>query len=264
MEKDDYGLEWLRSAVFPPLIPQDPKRVVVIDKFVHALSFALEEGVTGPLAEPQTLKHFSVALENQLYSLFEEKIREYKARVFTLNFNLSDKKNTSLRRRIMQGLFSPASLAVASADQLASEDVVEKRNEQRDKYFSSQVLKRKDEGEEEEGEQQIEGADKRPKIIDPESPSPAMDVDVPDFAQPPAAVSPRQDSTAHPEDTIDDKVDETPEIVPVTEIRSLNDKLREMHEYAKSLKGKLNSIESEPLRLHLDSFIDYFMRHVHE
>jgi len=250
---------------FPSPHPSRSQKSRVIDKFVHALSFALEEGVTGPLAEPPTIKHFSVALENQLYSLFEEKIREYKARVFTLNFNLSDKKNTSLRRRIMQGLFSPASLAVASADQLASEDVVEKRNEQRDKYFSSQVLKRKDEGEEEEEEaEQIEGADKRPKIIDPESPSPAMDVDVPDFAQPPAAVSPRQDTIAPPEDNTTNSIDENPETVSVTEIRSLNDKLREMHEYAKSLKGKLNSVESEPLRLHLDSFIDYFMRHVHE
>lgn len=253
------GIEWLNRGEFLEP-PEDHKRLLVVDKFHASLKSggsSSEESLEGPfLANQHILRNFAVSLEHELHQLFIDKPREYKARVFTLNFNLSDKKNISLRRRIVQGLFSPASLAVASSDQLASEDIAEKRNEQRDKYFSSQVLKRNTD-DLDDINRLDEDSQKRPKIDAPEQEGHAeAQVEVPDFPLPPVGVFTNivEDQAQEPTNTEKN----------FTQSRTPSDKIRDLRFYAESVKTTLNTITSEPLRIHLGMFVEYFMNHAHE
>lgn len=266
------GTEWLANFNLnpqPPSPDDDPKRLVVVEKFFSALT-ASDDNINAeeyPLGndDKSIMKNFAIALENELFQLYYlEKPREYKARVFTLNFNLSDKKNTSLRRRILQGLFSPNSLALASADQLASEDVLEKRNEQRDKYFSTQVLKRKED--EKKVDELLAIPSNLKKVKQEPAVHPLDQVQVPEFAQPPVALTDPIVEEGVVDEPAPEPVIETgePPLSPEKTSRSASETVRELHEYAKSIKTKFYSVESEPLRLHLGLFVDYFMKHVHE
>ena len=123
--------------------PEDPKRVVVIDKFTQGIAQDREFDEGMMLKSENDVEKYAIQLEDQIHGMFTDKPREFKARVYTLTFNIG--KNQSLRRRICAGEVSPIELANATPDQLASDELAEKRKEQRDKYFMTEVVKRADE-----------------------------------------------------------------------------------------------------------------------
>ena len=281
------GVEWLNSVSEESLtMPDDPKRSLVVDKFTAAIASGLDEireDVNLVFTTPEVIRQFSIAVEAELHCRYEEVPKEYKAKVFRLNFNLSDRKNESIRRRIISGQFSPAELANATSDVLASDDVKEKRKEQRDKYFATQVLKR--------AEDPLEEILPQPKRVRDEGVGDAMDVvvteihdsteevDVPSFAPPPAVVSSRETSTevdmihgnintadvpdgddAHQQHKVsNDMVDE-----PVHPAEAVESKSGELRLYAESLKSRIGRLEYASLREHSQSFVDYLTKHIIE
>ena len=151
-EKRMLGTEWLGSVDLASIeAPSDEsKRMAIIEKFYSAIEETGYEE-TDPdkviLSRGDIMRLFCVDLERNIFESTAGKPREYKSKVYTISFNISDKKNTSIRRRIIEGEFSPESLANADSETLASEEVQVSRQEQRDKYFTTQVLKaREDEG----------------------------------------------------------------------------------------------------------------------
>jgi hypothetical protein len=236
----------------------------VIEKFVHALQLGLNENNSDTLVigTADVVRKFCVDLEDQIHSLNIDKPRDYKARVFTLTFNLSDSKNTSLRRRIVQGQFSPAELAVATADQLASDDLKEKRKEQRDKYFSSHVVQRP--------EEVIIASVQQPlqKKARSEAPKPVQPVNIPivetpDLTPPQAVNALETDQTSmqvsYGTQAVQPHIPE--EILlskPAIQSSSSHSKLVQ---FANRLKTSLSNIDNECLRRQATDFVDYYLRH---
>jgi transcription elongation factor S-II len=61
----------------------------------------------------------AAAIEEIVHSQKTE--AEYKARMRTIIFNLKDKKNPELRRRVVLGEISPEDIAVMSSEEMASD-----------------------------------------------------------------------------------------------------------------------------------------------
>ena len=238
------GLMWLQEPD-PFMMPDDSKRCTVIEKFYNGLSRGLEETASqAAFDEPNVVKRFCVALEMVIHDLYLDKPKEYKARAFTLSFNLSDAKNSSLRRRILHGQFSPKELAAASSEELASEDLQEKRKEQRDKYFHTHVRKRED----------LETA---------EDPTKKVKVDVPVETVGTPSVSHEVIATALPKERecLKTSVHQPAEIV---QIRTADQSVKGFVDFADNLKSTLGKLKSESLRNHSISIVDYYIRHIHQ
>ena len=258
------GKQWLDESTHAKEPKDDAKRVAVIEKFVHALQLAVNENSSETLVigNNDVVRKFCVDMEHQIHNLYIEKPRDYKARVFTLTFNLSDSKNTSLRRRIVQGHFSPAELAVATADQLASEHLQEKRKEQRDKYFSTHVVQRAEEAISTPAQQALQ------KKARTETPKPIESVyipmvEIPDFEPPPAAHTPEPAQPAVCMDVSPQRFESlTPEEarLPEATIPS-SDAHSKLLEFANRLKRSLSNIENTCLQAQAMDFVDYYLRH---
>ena len=271
------GLRWLVNEQQSHVeTPSDPKRVAIIEKFIAGIKTGLNDS-TAPLAKDAVIHKYCTALENEIHNLFQDKPREYKARVFTLSFNLSDTKNESLRRRILQGQFSPRELAVATSQELASEDMQEKRKEQLDKYYHTQVLKRKDVEEESD-------ASKKAKVVQ-QVPMPLLSAasNEPAHVAEPVKEVPRVMPVAHPAQTpikpavIAEPPQFAPPVVaspapipvrppPAAEVQGHSvdiSSLPELFQYAEKLKKSLSELSSAPLREHAHLFVDYYVRHIH-
>ena len=256
------GLEWLNTAISNIVEKsQDERKNIVVDKFFSSLKAGMDEVTDSlPLRDEGILRRFAINLEQELSEIYAEKPREYKSRVFTLNFNLSDKKNSSLRRRIFQGQFSPKELTVASSEELASDDLQEKRKEQRDRYFSTQVLKRKEEETLEPEKKQKTEIPDTPPSVEVDVPrreetvmlEPTVFVPIPEFAAPPLPI-------AHQNDMLDESMQEEEDVTDAPEPGAGVDELRI---YADQLKQTLQGIESESARIFSINFVDHIMRHV--
>jgi hypothetical protein len=272
---ENKGLEWLAKGSHLCSEPEDAKRKLVVDKFFTSLKTGIEEHPEEemPLKEEAVVRRFAVALEQELEKLFSEKPREYKARVFTLNFNLSDRKNTSLRRRILQGQFAPAELALATSEQLASDDLQERRKEQLDRYYSTQVLKRK--------EELVTEPVKKTKTATPEiTPvEEAQEVAVPDFSLPPVSHPVTSEPLSVELDEEHLSVDEEPaqpeqetESAPAVESDAQRTQTRasgaptdaaaKLRVYGDHLKSIVANMTSESLKTSSCAFLDYLMRHI--
>lgn len=252
------GQRWLEESLHAAEPTRDPKRLIVIEKFAHALQLGLNENDSDTLVigTGDVVRQFCVDLEDQIHRLNIEKPRDYKARVFTLTFNLSDSKNTSLRRRIVQGQFSPAELAVATADQLASDDLKEKRKEQRDKYFSTHVVHRPEEVMITSVQQPLQ------KKVRSEVPKPVQPFNI-SIVPPPAVNAPEPDQTSIQVSSGTQAVqahipEEVPLSKPATQSSGAHSKLIQ---FATKLKTSLSNINNECLRRQAIDFVDYYLRH---
>ncbi len=266
------GLEWLKTQTGDSPNPDDPKRCAITEKLFNGLSVGLSEvSQTLPLSDPAIVRRFCCAVEEEIHQLFLEKPKEYKARVFTVSFNLSDSKNSSLRRRILEGQFTPRDLATATSEEMASDDLQQKRKALRNKHFQTQVLKRKEDMETDEEAKRIKPDQHPPppSVIESE---PMMLV-----AEPPKA-----DQHPPPPSVIESEpmilVVEPPRAAPVepvvesaaTEERTesapivgKDQRVTEFVEYADKLKAQLSQIESVHLREHSHLIVDYYLRHLH-
>jgi hypothetical protein len=234
------GIEWLETEAGNAVNPEDPKRCTVIDKFYNGLSAGVSETSENlPLREMDILRKFCIALEAEIHKLFDDKPKEYKAKVFTVSFNMSDAKNSSLRRRILEGQFSPREIATASSQELASDDLQQKRKEQRNKHFQTQVIKRKDSVE-------VLPEVKRAK---PEPPVTVVVVEPPQVEHHPVIADPPTIESMEPE-------------MQSGPIEVGNSREAVFVEYAEGLKASLNNLRSIHLREHSHLIVDYYLRHV--
>ncbi|KAF4654174.1 SPOC domain containing 1 [Perkinsus olseni] len=93
-------------------------------------------------SEEECLRSLATRIEAALYGNHGQSIKSkaYRAAYRTVNFNLSDPQNASLRRRVLTGEMSPQHLVTASHDELGSDSLQKKRLRQQEKYYKSQVL----------------------------------------------------------------------------------------------------------------------------
>lgn len=223
------------------------KRSLIVEKFVSSISEGFSEEIVGSILTREELHEFCKEVENEIYNLFPD--REYKSRVFTLNFNLGDKRNLSIRRRILRGEFTPSELASASSENLASEDLQAQRQEWRDKYFTTQVLKVDDNDEPGQNHDS-----KRPRVVTEtklvqHEPAHSVKIEsaLPTIELPPLA--PPQQSIESPKHAECEK--------PETESNA-----QVLQGYAATIKSKLESITHNPLRTSHLAFVDYLVRHI--
>jgi hypothetical protein len=275
-EKKKFGTEWLGSvdlaAIEAPA--DDSKRMAVIDKFYSVIEESgYEETESVVVSRGDLLRFFCIELEREIYVSSMGKPRDYKSRVYTISFNLSDKRNSSLRRRIIEGEFSPHTLATANSETLASEDVQVSRQEQRDKYFTTQVLKPRED----------EGADlKKQRVAMGEVNAHLLN-----------AVETIQESSSHSapvsqyedQDVLMNSEDSNTHLVPETEVIAIGQQIpandQEQPELpqatqdnrmekarnrllavADRIREKLSHLEYESQRLASVALVDYIMKHV--
>jgi len=251
----DGGLQWLKSSERAET-PSDPKREVIIKKFVSGLKIGLDSNSTAPLAKESIINEFCTALEHEIHNAFVDKPREYKARVFTLTFNLSDTKNVSLRRRILEGQFSP--------HELASDDIQEITKEQLDKYYQTHVVKRKEDvgqpGEPAKKPKMAEEPEVKPPPAGVTAASPVPAKPVENVIRPVQVVMP------HFAPPVVGEVAWSSDPAPAESTRrhmGENSGAHELLDLAEQLKASLNTLSSEPLRKHFNMFVDYYVRHIH-
>ncbi|KAF4692132.1 SPOC domain containing 1 [Perkinsus olseni] len=93
-------------------------------------------------SEEECLRSLATRIEAALYDNHGQSIKSkaYRAAYRTVNFNLSDPQNASLRRRVLTGEMSPQHLVTAGHDELGSDSLQKKRLRQQEKYYKSQVL----------------------------------------------------------------------------------------------------------------------------
>ena len=276
------GKEWLQSLTLDAITqPQESRRRVIVDKFFNSIVSGLGEGHSNMILDsPEILKAFSIELETEIFVSTEERPRDYKSRVFTLNFNLCDRKNTSIRRRILAGEFSPKTLAQADSETMASDEVRAQRKQQRDKYFSTQVVKVVVVPE---MEQQETGPAKkvriREEVIKSSEDEMVMDeVEVPSFAPPPVPVETHVEETGGidggDEELISDPDEEKQiidhgsankvDLVEDTNAKKhvdVNAAVAVLNEYAESIKSRLNRLNYDSLKTHSLLFVEYLIRH---
>lgn len=227
------GKEWL-SSLDPGSIlePQDAKRKQVIDKFASLISSGSNEEEVA-FGSPEIVRAFAISLERVIHDITHEKQREYKSKVFTLTFNLSDAKNDSLRRRILMGRFSPHTLATATSEQLASEH--------REKNLATQVAHHP----------------KRVKIDHPAVHDPvgveiaAVDLDTPNIPHRSLSVS---------VDRVEAPYKKTEKPVADVEMETQEPGTQALYQHAQDLKAKLTLLAYASLREFALGLVDHIMR----
>ena len=117
-------------------IPLDPTRKGIVRKFENFFKQGVEEIGEIPefIGNLNRIEGLAAFLENALFDVQSS----YKAQCRSLIFNLS--KNSDLRRKIVQGLFSVESLVTATPDELAGESLQEERRARHEKYLREQVM----------------------------------------------------------------------------------------------------------------------------
>ena len=275
-ERKKFGIDWLGcvdlAGIEAPV--DDPKRMAVIDKFVSAIEdTGYTESESHIVSRGDLLRFFCIELEREINVSAMGKPRDYKSRVYTISFNLSDKRNSSLRRRIIEGEFSPYTLANANSETLASEDVQVSRQEQRDKYFTTQVLKPRED----------EGADlKKQRVamgeVNAHLLNPIETTD--DLESIPVPVSLYEDQDTTMEDPklsaervvsgdldIGEAEESTVESKKPEELQSIQDHRMDsarsrLHAVADDIRANLSLLEYEPQRHASVALVDYIMKHV--
>jgi hypothetical protein len=255
----DGGNKWKESRDMSEAsqLPSDPKREVIVEKLLDGLRVGLVETPDSVLGDEAVLKQFCIDVERVVHDLYGDKPRDYKARVFTLSFNLSDSKNCSLRRRILQGEFSPQELAVATSDELASDLMQEQRQEQREKYFKTEVLQKSTHFPE------PPPMAKKPKVEESLAPPSAEEpvVGTVDVELSPGSAELDKNNKAF------DDVRDVPTVHASSDSQQIKSvtadaSVQELLGYIKSLNEVLDEIESGPLRQHMHLYVDYYLRHV--
>ena len=275
-EKKMLGIEWLGSvdlsAIDAP--SDDTKRRAVIEKFYNAIEETGYDDASEPvITRGDLLRFFCIELEREIHDSTLGKPRDYKSRVYTISFNLSDKRNESIRRRIVEGEFSPRSLANADSETLASEQVKISRQEQRDKYFTTQVLKPKEDEGAELKKQRVAMGEVNTHLLhaveslnNPAEPPPMSQYERED--------EPMEESTQVEEvaqqlgesgavNESDAPVDEAMQ-EPIRSPQDLKmDHARQrLQEVAEKIKQQLNRLEYEAQRSASIALVDYIMNHV--
>ena len=277
-DKTMLGVEWLKSvdlaAIEAPI--DDSKRLSVIEKFCAAVDQPEEyENVESVvISSGDLLRLFCIELEREIHESTMGKPRDYKSRIYTLSFNLNDKRNTSIRRRIIEGEFSPLSLASADSETLASEDVKISRQEQRDKYFTTQVLKPKeDEGAELKkqrlamGEVNIHSLNAIDHLNEPTGPlPPASQYETHDETMEESAPVMVAATISIREETVDIPVAHAGEVPQEThrsqqEVKWESARKR-LGEVADRIKRQLKQLDYEAQRDASIALVEYIMRHV--
>ena len=273
--------------------PTDRKRLVVVDKFFTSILPGFQESPKEEIAlsNESAVRDFCLQLESEIWDMFLEKPREYKSKVFTLNFNLSDRRNTSVRRRILTGEFSPHQLANASSETLASDDLKAQREERREKYYSTQVMKTggsEDESLPEHKQASLPQVTKRQKTTAEETlPMDALaatEIAMPSFDLPPVT-TPRvqkenvdfsmdMEIDASDDSNVESHLHEQvspPQASPVSDVGHTDDTNAaaarsnaqvELRNYASTLKQKILLLKHEPLRIGHSRFVDYLSKHI--
>lgn len=251
------GSTWLSSLdISSAITSTDPKRAAVAEKFFSNL-MSVHLRADHLLSSPELVRAFSNQLEHTIHESTADNPREYKSRVFTLNFNLSDKRNAELKERILSGEFSPESLAAADADTIASNELRKQREEQREKYFTTQVVKH----DEDEG---MEPSEDKKEVVS-EEPAHDEEVDVPVFSPPPETKRQKvlHEDTGIDSDAMDDVTGTT------TTPRTVNENsldhhtaVKALHEYVDKIGEKLKLIQYESQRRFSISFVDYIRKHI--
>ena len=255
------GIDWLSSVDLTAIEePDDPKRKSIIEKLFSNIADAgfsqLENDVSLVLSDRDLVHAFCVEVEREIFNATSTKPRDYKSKLYTINFNVGDKRNRSIRRRILMGEFSPLSLAMADSETLASDEIRSQRQEQRDKYFTTQVLKVKA------GDEQTEvvesGDKKRIKLLHEENEP--MEI-TPDFGPPPT----NQPAPPDHEETVD-SVPTSNESVGVVQHDSGNMDFvmakAELRLFARGIFDKLDRLNYESQRNASKNLIEHLMKHV--
>ena len=220
----------------------DPKRQLVVDKFKQSLEIGIQEGVEAKI----DVNEFCTLLEAELFN--GHTFREYKAKVFTLNFNMSDKRNPSIRQRILHGTFGVSQLAKASSEELACEDLQAQRQEWREKYYSTQVVKETQDEEVQPPAEVITETVKKVKLNFPINDDPLEALEIASEILPTIAMPPTPQKLDEPETS-------PPEVVPTEPA---------MNEYALKLKQKLELLTHPPLRNSHLMYFDYVTKHIYK
>jgi hypothetical protein len=241
------GIEWL-SSLDPGSIlePQDAKRKQVIDKFASLISSGSNAQEVA-FSSPEIIRAFAISLEGAIHDITGAKQREYKSKVFTLTFNLSDAKNESLRRRILRGQFSPHALATATSEQLASKQVQVERREQREKYFSVQVV------------QQAQDVPS-PKRVKIDHPAVHDTVGAEIAATDPGTLEKPHRMLPESADEVEAPSRETENPVADVEMETQEPGTQALYQHAQDLKAKLNLLTYSSLREYALGFVDHIMR----
>jgi hypothetical protein len=255
------GSTWLSSLDLSSAITSsDPKRAAVAEKFFSNL-MSVPLRADHLLSSSELVRAFSNQLEHTIHESTADNPREYKSRVFTLNFNLSDKRNAELKERILSGEFSPESLAGADADTIASNELRKQREEQREKYFTTQVVKHDEVIEQED--------DKKEEVL--EEPAHDQEVDVPVFSPPPET---KRQKVLHEDTATLELIGLESEVMEdvtgtTTTPRTMNEPtvdhhtaVKALHEYVDKIGERLKLIQYESQRRFSISFLDYIRKHI--
>jgi hypothetical protein len=210
---------------------------------------------------------FCVQVEREIFESTITKHRDYKSRLYTLNFNISDKRNTSIRRRILTGEFSPQSLAMADSETLASDEIRLQRQEQRDKYFFTQVVKT------DEAISPIPQSPKRHKphhdtSMDTTNPIESTAVEVEGLAQ---STHPLPNKSVLSQQMDSNRIETTSVSPPDPHISSIPPSMKSMSDgsakqelklYAQSISQRLERLRYESQRVVSQNLVNYMMRNV--
>ncbi|GHP06944.1 hypothetical protein PPROV_000568800 [Pycnococcus provasolii] len=119
-----------------PPSTNDKVRDAFAKKFVETLRLARSELPDDEKASASGADVATLAsrVEAEAFAKFgsDSASKEYKAKIRSLVFNLQDKKNPDLRRRVLVGDVAPEKLAHMSADELASDALRQEKDKMRD------------------------------------------------------------------------------------------------------------------------------------
>ena len=119
-----------------PPSTNDKVRDAFAKKFVETLQLARSELPDDEKASASGADVATLAsrVEAEAFAKFgsDSASKEYKAKIRSLVFNLQDKKNPDLRRRVLVGDVAPEKLAHMSADELASDALRQEKNNMRE------------------------------------------------------------------------------------------------------------------------------------
>ncbi|KAK9791566.1 hypothetical protein WJX73_005167 [Symbiochloris irregularis] len=131
-----------KSSSFRPLGARPPAEVNVREKtqvqFAQALQKAVEE--QGKEAEGIDVNKVAHDVEVELFKLFGNSGKEYRTKFRTLWFNLNDSANPALRARLLQGDLEPHKFVRLTANELASRELSQWRNEKAEEAMRQTVL----------------------------------------------------------------------------------------------------------------------------